>query len=154
MDVALNEALIKATKETFKAVIGLGIQNSQPVEKKINGHQVDTSVIISFVGSVSGAFTMRCSKELGASLASIMLGIDIDANSDDMKDAVGELFNMIVGACKSHYASSTDPFKISVPTTVVGGDYTVHIKASSDATVALIPFSCDGEDLSIEVFLN
>ena len=154
MNAAINEAIIKATKETFKAVIGCGIQNSPPVEQKINGQQVDTSVIISFVGSVSGAFTMRCSKELGASLASSMLGMDIDADSDDMKDAVGELFNMIVGSCKSHYVSSTDPFKISVPTTVVGGDYTVHIKASSDATVALIPFSCDGGDLSIEVFLN
>lgn len=154
MNTALNDAIIKATKETFKAVIGCGVQNSQPVEHKINGQQVDTSVIISFVGSVSGAFTMRCSKELGAALASRMLGIQVQADSDDMKDAVGELFNMIVGACKSHYISDADPFKISVPTTVVGGDYTVHIKASPDATVALIPFSCEGNDMSIEVFLN
>jgi len=154
MNTRLNEAIIKATKETFKAVIGCGIQNTQPVEQRINGQQVDTSVIISFVGDISGAFTMRCSKELGAALASKMLGVEIDPDSDDMKDAVGELFNMIVGACKSYLESKSDPFKISVPTTIVGGDYTVHIKAASDATVALIPFACDGHNLSIEIYLN
>mgnify|MGYP000109053900 CR=1 FL=1 len=154
MNTVLNNAMIMATKETFKAVIGTGIQSSTPVEQPINGQQVDTSVIISFVGAISGAFTLRCSKEMGASLASKMLGMEVDPDSDDMKDAIGEFFNMIVGASKGYVESSSDPFKMSCPTTIVGGDYTVHIKATPNATVAHIPFSCDGDELSIEIFLN
>ena len=69
-------------------------------------------------------------------------------------EAVGELLNMIVGASKAHFESSSDPFKMSLPTTVVGGDYTVHIKANPNATVAHIPFSFEGSDLSIEIFLS
>ena len=76
MNTKLNNAVIKATKETFKAVIGCPVQNSPPVEQPISGQQIETSIIISFIGSVSGAFTMRFSKELGGTLASKMLGID------------------------------------------------------------------------------
>ena len=154
MNDVLNNAVIKATKETFKAVIGCPIQNDSPAEMKMNGGQVDTSVIISFVGGVSGAFTMRCSKEFGAKMASQMLGIEIGVDSDDMKDAIGEMFNMIVGATKTYYATDGDPFKISVPTTVIGEDYRVHIKAGSDTKVSLISFKCGTDEMSIEVFLS
>ena len=154
MNDVLNNAVIKATKDTFKAVIGCTILNDSPKEMGINGAQVDTSVIISFVGGISGAFTLRCSKEFGASMASQMLGVDIGPESDDMKDAVGELFNMIVGAIKTYYATDGDPFKISVPTTVIGEDYRVHIKAGPDTKVSLITFKCESGELSIEIFLN
>ena len=154
MNATLNDAIIKAATETIKTVIGCAVQNSPPVEQVINGQQVDTSVIITFVGDLSGAFTMRLSKEMGAELASKMLGVEIDPDSDDMKDAVGELLNMIIGASKLHLNPDSDPFKISVPTTIVGADYTVHIKANPDANVTLISFTCGGDEMSIEIFLN
>lgn len=154
MNDVLNDAVIKAVKETFKAVIGSAPQNSPPTETKMNGVQVDTSVIISFVGEVSGVFTLRCSKEFGAKIASQMLGIEISADSDDMKDAIGEMFNMIVGAIKSFYSADTDPFKISVPTTVIGEDYQVQISAGRDPVVSLIAFTYGSDEMSIEVFLS
>jgi chemotaxis protein CheX len=61
MNNTMNRALIQATKETFRQVVGYEVQNSAPEEKNINGTHVDTSVIISFVGAISGAFTLRCS---------------------------------------------------------------------------------------------
>lgn len=154
MDPRLNESVIKATKETFKSLTGDIVQNGTPEKQKISNSPGETSVVISIVGDVTGAITLRCSKTFAASVASKMLGIEIDPDSEDMKDAVGEVLNMIVGATKTYYANGTDPFKLSVPTTIIGEDYTVHIKASSTANVTQIPFTCNDESLHIEVYLS
>ena len=82
-----------------------------------------------------------------------MLGMEIDAASDDMKDAVGEMLNIIVGAAKTKYSPGNDTFKISIPTTIVGGDYTIHIKADKDDRISLLAFQCGDEDMAIEIFL-
>ena len=154
MDTNLNQAVIKATIDTLEALVGMAVESGPPVESKPDGASRETSVIISFVGDIAGAFTLRCSRQFAAKLASQMLGSEVGEDSDDMKDAIGEMFNMIVGSTKSFYAASGDPFRISVPTTIVGEDYTVHIKLDPGAEVALIPFKCAGEDWSIEVFLS
>ncbi len=153
MDTTLNQAVIKATEDIFDSMLGWDVKGKAPVEKPINASSAETSVIISIVGNVSGAITLKCTKKLAGEIASGMLGMDVDEDSDDLKDAIGELLNMIVGTAKTRY-SSVDAFKVSVPTTIMGGDYAMHIKASSGDKISLIDFDCDHGGLSIEVFLK
>jgi len=154
MDNALNKSLIKATGEILQSMAGADVSCKPPIEKTIRDTTSETSVIITFVGSISGAITLKCSKKLASMIASQMLGMDVEEGSDDMKDAIGELLNMIVGTAKAHYSSDADPFKISIPTTIVGEDYTVHIKADPNDTISLLDFRCNGDTMGIEVYLQ
>ncbi len=154
MDAALNESLIKATEDIFESVIGESVKSKPAVEKSLHDSSAETSVIISLVGSVSGAVTLKCSKSVASKMASQMLGMEVAEGSEEMKDAVGELLNMIVGSAKAHYCSDGDPFKISVPTIIIGEDYSVHIKANPGDTVSLLDFSCNGDTMGIEVYVK
>lgn len=154
MNNILNQSIIKATEEILDSVLGWGVKAGAPVEKMINSSSAETSVIISFLGSISGAFTLKCSTKLAGEMASAMLGMEVEAGSEDMKDAVGELLNMIVGAAKTRYSAEGDPFKVSIPTTIMGKDYTVHLKANSSDKISLIDFNCNHDSMSIEVFLK
>ncbi len=154
MDDVLNLSVIKGTEEMFESVLGWKVTGSAPVEKQIGEAKSEVSVIISFVGAVSGAFVLKCSKKFAAAIASQMLGMEVGEESDDMKDAVGELLNMVVGNAKTYYASKKEGFKISVPSTVIGEDYVVHIKANNGNKMTCINFKCDNNDLSIEIYLN
>jgi len=154
MDNAFNKSLIKATGEIFQSMAGAAVSCKPPVEKTIKDTTAETSVIITFVGSISGAVTLKCSKKFASMIASQMLGTDVEEGSEDMKDAIGELLNMIVGSAKAHYSSDGDPFKISVPTIIIGEDYTVHIKADPNDKVSLLDFSCNGDTMGIEVYLK
>ena len=138
--------------EMIMAATGKSITNGPPTVAKINGTPAETSVVISLIGGVQGAVTLRCSLELAADLASSMLGTQIAPGSDDMKDAIGELLNMVIGAANTLYAKGREPFKLSVPTTIIGKDYSIHIHAQPDAIVAHLPFTCNGKDLSLEVY--
>lgn len=154
MDNTLNRSVIKAAGEIFSNYLGWDIKGRIPVERPINESYKEVSVIISFVGSISGAITMKCSKKLATEIASGMLGTEVEKDSDDMKDAVGELLNMIIGAAKNYYSSGVDPFKISVPTIVIGEDYVVHIKASNKDKISLLDFLCNQDGMSMEIFLE
>ena len=153
MDAALNQAVIKGSESVFESMLGWDVKGKEPVEMPINASSSETSVVISIVGNVSGAITFKCTKAFAKAIASTMVGAEVEDGSDDMKDAVGELLNMVVGTAKATY-SSDDAFKISLPTTIIGGDYTVHIKANSSDTTSLIDFACDKGAFSIEVYLK
>jgi CheY-specific phosphatase CheX len=70
-----------------------------------------------------------------------------------MKDAAREFLNIIMGTIKRHY-SSGNPFDISVPTIIIGGDYLVYTKARKDDNVSLIDFNYNGNFFCVEIYLK
>ena len=154
MDKNLNQAVIQATEEMFDSVVGWKVKSLPPVEETLNGSSAETSVIISFVGNISGAFVLKCTKACAVDIASQMLGMDVSDDSEDLKDAMGEMMNMIAGRAKTDYAEGNESFKISVPTTIVGEDYVVHIKANNGDAISSIGFKCQQHELSIEVYVK
>jgi CheY-specific phosphatase CheX len=153
MNERLNQAVKNAIEETFYTMLNVRVIGNDPVEKVINGARYELNVVIGIVGEISGAITLKGSKKLATSIASNMLGIEIEENSDDMKDAIGEFLNIVMGVIKRHY-SSDNPFDISVPTTILGEDYLVYTKASKNDKVSLIDFKYNGESFCIEIYLK
>lgn len=153
MNNQLNEAVVKGTAEIFDGMLGLQTVAGEIEKMPIESNGAGTSTIISFMGEISGAFVLRCAKPVAAAIAGEMLGMEVDEDSEDMKDSIGELLNMIVGSAKSHY-SSNNAFSMSVPTTVTGADYTFYIKADPSDTMSRIPFTVGPHQLTVDVYLK
>ena len=153
MNQQLNQSVIKATEDIFQSMLGLQVQPGSPEEKPINEGTEETNVLISVMGEVSGAFTLKCSTQTATYLTGKMLGTEDEIDMEEIKDAAGELLNMIVGSAMTSYSVSGST-KMSVPTTIIGEDYSVHIKADPDDTVSFIPFKADEADLAIDVFVK
>ena len=153
MDQRLNESLVTATKEMFESMMGWDIACLPATSRKLNEVFAEANVIISFVGKPSGALALKCSRQFAAKIASGMLGMDVDDDSDDMKDAVGEFLNMIIGRAKTLY-SPTEVFKISVPTLVIGDNYVLHIQSAKADTITALDFQYGQESMCLEVILN
>jgi chemotaxis protein CheX len=153
MDNKLNESIVEGTAQIFDGMLGLETVAGEIENVPIETDGAGTSTIISFMGEISGAFVLRCAKPVAAAIAGEMLGMEVDEDSEEMKDSIGELLNMIAGSAKSHYASN-NAFKMSVPTTVSGGDYTFYIKADPSDTVCRIPFTVGAHKLSVDVYLK
>ena len=154
MNPALNSALIGATRDIFSGVLGCEVEDGKALEvaPAEDADRAEVSIVISFVGRQSGAFVFRCSHNMAITAASSMLGVAVAPGSEDLRDAVGELVNMIVGSAKTAYAATNESFKISVPTTVIGRDYSLNISTRPEAPVTVLPFTCRGEPFSIAVY--
>lgn len=85
-------------------------------------------------------------------MASKMLGLELDDIGDTMLDAVGEVCNMVAGNFKDKIAGMGDGCQLSVPTVIVGEDYSLRALTNDYAIEVKILF--DGSPLVFSIRLN
>ncbi len=150
----LNQAVIDATKDMFQTIMGGEISCNGIKKGKADISDFDINVVIAFAGEESGVFIMQCPKIFGIEAANKMLGMEVAEDSDEMKDAVSEFMNMIVGKAKSNYSADRETFKVSIPTIIIGKDFVVYTKKLDYNRESTIDFSYNSYNIILNVFLK
>jgi chemotaxis protein CheX len=82
-------------------------------------------------------------------IVSGMLGEDMTEIDSNIKDAVGELVNMIAGQARKGLAALGKTLQASIPSVVTGKNHTIeHI---TDGLTVAIPFKTNGGGFTVEV---
>jgi chemotaxis protein CheX len=84
------------------------------------------SSVVGFTGRLSGMLGMHFSTEMACNVASGLLGMPVTEVDENVRDAIGELSNMLAGGLKKQLCSTDNMFKISIPTIVSGPEYSMH----------------------------
>jgi chemotaxis protein CheX len=84
------------------------------------------SSIVGFTGRLSGMLGMHFSTAMACEVASGLLGMPAVQVDENVRDAIGELTNMLAGGLKKQLSSTDNMFKISIPTIVSGLEYSLH----------------------------
>jgi chemotaxis protein CheX len=100
------------------------------------------------VGSIASSFT----RESAEALARGMLGDDLGDLEQDMRDAVGEITNMISGQARVRIAEDGVVLQASTPTLVSGDN--VEIEHQTNAPVIVIPFTMGASTFAVEFCLS
>jgi len=91
------------------------------------------AAIVGYAGESEGSVIFTCSTELAARLAELMLmEEEIDPESADVDDAVGEIGNMIAGQLKNLVCESGDEVQLSIPVIIREGNYRLPVPDSYD----------------------
>jgi chemotaxis protein CheX len=85
------------------------------------------TAVVGLAGSISGACVLCTEDQAAMQMTSSMVGIEIDTLDDTVKDAMGEVCNMLAGAWKGRIPALASQCLLSVPTVVTGSDYLVHV---------------------------
>jgi len=117
-----------AAKEVFELMLGAQLK----AVKDEPASPFDITAMVGLAGQLCGVLTLRCSRETAARMASKMLGTQPPTDSQDVKDAFGEVGNMIAGNFKNKISGMADGCMLSVPTVITGTDYSVHSLADAD----------------------
>lgn len=118
----LQEHTWESAKETFETMICL------PIERTEEDIALDASqliiCIITYSGSMEGAFTARCTTECASKIARAMLMLEPDdpLEDPDICDAFGEVVNMLIGGFKTRINETMPDIQISIPSVVKGLD--------------------------------
>ena len=127
-------------------LLGLPIQRIAAVEI-CDGHTQCWTGCVHITGEWEGAVTLNCPVSWAGEATSIMLNVtDKAIRKDDIRDALGELTNIIGGNIKALLPGST---QMSLPTVVNGLDYTVSIPNST--VIYQETFMCQGSALRLTV---
>jgi len=121
VDVArFEEYLDRAAHEVFSTMMGVGCA---PVRREAGGDEESISAVIGLAGALSGSLVLHTSGRAAMRMAEKMMGTAPEEVDEMVRDALGEVCNMVAGAWKGIDPWLASGCLLSTPTVVAGTSY-------------------------------
>jgi chemotaxis protein CheX len=149
----LVRLLIDDTKEVFSTMVGMEdlLHLPSQIEPKTHFKNCVTAMV-GMAGTFSGLVSIHTPQSLALQITSSMLGMEVSGVDDDVRDALGEIANMIAGSFKLHLSRGGADIRISTPSVVTGSEYVVAAGNAMD-TITL-SFSTDNDWFIVAITLQ
>jgi chemotaxis protein CheX len=136
--------------EVFETMLGVARETMQtcPPEKSAGAAESVTAVV-GFGGILSGACVISCEESSARQIAARMTGMEFETLDDVVKDAMGEICNMVAGTWKSRVPELAASCGLSVPAVISGHDYNLHMQ-SPEFSLGQV-FSFDETKFQVEI---
>ena len=149
MDVKIVNPFLAAAMHVLKTMAQVDAKPGKPFLKKDDLAIGDVSAIIGVTGAARGSmalvFTEQCIKDIVSNL----LGEPFTELNDDVRDAVGELTNMICGDARRRLAEVGFVLQAGIPTIIGGKGHSVgHI---ANGPRLAVPFETSCGSFMLEV---
>jgi chemotaxis protein CheX len=115
-----EDYLDRATNEVFSTMMGVGCA---PAAGEIAEDGESISAVIGLAGALSGSLVLCTSSEAAMRMAEKMMGMAPPEVDEMVRDAIGEVCNMVAGAWKGFDPSLASGCLLSTPTVVAGASY-------------------------------
>ena len=118
----LSEAMIAGSREVFEKMIFMQIEGCSDTTSQMGGDVLLSS--ISFRNGIEGCLGICCNKDCARAIAINMLAMSPDdsISENEIKDALGEVANMVMGTVKTAIQSDLQHLQVSIPVVVTGRD--------------------------------
>ena len=150
MDPNMITPFVNAIQNVFSTMFQLPVEIGDPSIKIDRKASHDVSGIIGVSGEMIGTIVLSMPSDTAESIVTLFTGMEIDTESPDFVDAVGELVNMISGNAKAEFQRKN--VSISCPSVVIGSGHTIAVQ--SGIPCVLIPCSTDCGEVILEVALR
>ena len=137
-------SLVDVTKDIFSTMVDRTVEFSQPT---FSGPQPTANVVatVGFAGTLSGYVSLCVLKEAAFEIAQALLGSSADEAHEHVRDAAGEMANMIAGSVRTNMTDRGEQLGISTPIVTVGTDFSTA--ALRDVSQAVVPFKMGPHNL-------
>jgi chemotaxis protein CheX len=112
--------LDKATDEVFSTMMAV---SCAPMQDEASVDQETISAVIGLAGALSGSLVLHTGGAAAMRIAERMTGIETTAVDGMVRDAIGEVCNMVAGAWKGLDKELASGCLLSTPTVVAGSSY-------------------------------
>jgi len=149
MDSSFNigEEIVKGTKDVFSTMLMVDLE-SETVCKSCTIESNLTSMI-GLGGGIRGMLAIHCPASVATAITGNFLGMDVEEINEDVKDAVGEIANMIAGNLKVSYANIDMKIELAIPTSIIGDSFVVT--GIADSSRVITPFSMPAGKFWVEL---
>ncbi len=149
MDANLINPFIEATLHVLETMASTRAEAGKPYLKKDRVARGDVSGVIGMTGETRGTISISFSEASILPIVSNMLGEEMKEMNEEIKDAVGEVTNMISGQARKRLDEQGRSLKAAIPTVIMGKDHSItHM---TTYPIIAIPFSTDNGEFTIEV---
>ena len=152
----ITEDVMNTTQTVFKSMVFMDVRGEK-FDGAISIPDKHLTAMVGFAGAYMGLAAIHCSEKFARRVGGSMLSLEEDKLShEDIRDALGEIANMIAGHYKARLAEKVHTqeqvFEQSVPSVICGDDYQTH--AVTDAPRYCALFKTDQENFFVELALK
>ena len=115
--------LKESVKEAFNYFDIMNIKGSEYLEGQVDFKGRYFVSMVGFVGELTGLISIYCSRQIATHIAAKMLGVEVQVVNSDVRDAIGEIVNIIVGMFKSKFGTAHSPFLQSTSSVIDGDNF-------------------------------
>ena len=149
MDANLINPFIEATLHVLETIASTKAEAGKPYLKKDQVARGDVSGVIGMTGETRGTISISFSEASILPIVSNMLGEEMKEMNEEIKDAVGEVTNMISGQARKRLDEQGRSLRAAIPTVIMGKDHSItHM---TTYPIIAIPFCTDNGEFTIEV---
>ena len=149
----ITEEIIASTKELFSSYVSLGATPGTPCSHMDNDNNESIIGTIDFSGDVNGHLSIRFPVSTAVLVACAFLYLETDDLQDeDIKDALGELANILAGQVKASIDPQGSKVHLSLPKVLTNHECTCGECTCGEQTQ--IPFYLDEGEFTVEVKFN
>ena len=151
MNVKFINPFLEGTISVLKTMAFVEPRAGKPYLKMDSLAKGDISGIIGLTGSATGSLAVSFSEAAILKIVSNMLGENIKSMDGNIKDAVGEITNMISGVARKNLEADGFYIQAAIPTVVSGKNHSIaHVMGGPSL---IIPFEIDDGSFVIDVCL-
>lgn len=147
MDFA--KIITETTEEIFNCMIFIDITASPPLTAGEQAIGCQVSAMIGLTGGLSAMLGIHCPGAVGLAVAGAMLGMQLEEVDADVKDALGEIANMLAGGIKERLSTENIDLELAIPTAVAGKSYVISAPIGSQRVV--VPFTISQGQFFVEI---
>ncbi len=143
------EVLREAVSEIAETMLFIEIGQGEAKHERAD-LSAEYSAVIGYSEAIQGSLHLSGSKSAVLKLASALLGEDRGDMDADMKDAFGEMANMVAGGVQSRLEAELGAIQMSPPV-IISGQYSHDTVGLSVKCLSHL-FDLEGETFCIEIF--
>lgn len=152
MDVRIINSFLAAAIHVLKTMARIEAKPGKPFLKKDDSVFGDVSAIIDITGAVHGFMTLSFDENCIKAIVSNLFGESVTVINDEVKDAVGELTNVICGDARRRIALEKIILVGGIPSIVAGKDHPAT-RSGKGPRIA-IPFTTPAGHFAVEISLQ
>ena len=120
------KSLDACVEEVFETMLGVRCEHA---ERPAAADAESVTAVVGFGGVLSGACVFRTGGAASLKIAARMTGMEFGEIDDTVKDAIGEICNMLAGSWKGRLPQLSANTGLSVPAVITGSNYRLHVQA-------------------------
>ncbi len=142
-------SFVEAAINILETMASTSVKAKKPYVKYDAAAKGDISGIIDLSGDFKGTIAVSFTEKLILSIVSTMFGEEMTELNDDIKDAMGEITNMISGQVTTKLAELGKSLKAETSKVIMGKSHSIeHLK---DHPVIALPYKTENGEFTIEI---
>lgn len=122
-ELDLGQKIIEGTKEVFSSMLMMDVKGEDVSSQGRSVIDSNMTSMIGLGGDIRGMLAVHCPATVAKAITGGFLGMDVDELDDDVKDAIGEIANMLAGNLKIAYDEHDLKIELAIPSSIIGESF-------------------------------